>query len=105
MNEVVLLVVLRSSNEITCMLGTEKGVAVIELSSHWNFYHLYLAVKQNLDLVVKQTQLWLLIILICCQVLIDFGHLSFANTQALNRKRTTSDGQDAQTEMEGGDFS
>ncbi|KAJ7382631.1 hypothetical protein OS493_033687 [Desmophyllum pertusum] len=37
-------------------------------------------------------------------VLIDFGHLSFANTQALNRKKTISEGQDSKTEMEDDSF-
>ena len=38
------------------------------------------------------------------QVLIDFGHLSFANTQALNRKKTVSEGQDSKADMEGKGF-
>ena len=40
-------------------------------------------------------------ILILRQVLIDFGHLSLANTQSLNRKKTISEGQDSKAEMEG----
>lgn len=32
--------------------------------------------------------------------MIDFGHLSFANTQALNRKKTVSEGHDTKTEKE-----
>ena len=36
--------------------------------------------------------------------MIDFGHLSFANTQALNRKKTLSEGQDSKADMEGKEF-
>ncbi|XP_022802556.1 vacuolar protein sorting-associated protein 13D-like isoform X2 [Stylophora pistillata] len=37
-------------------------------------------------------------------VLIDFGHLSFVNTQALNRKKTISEGQDSKPDMEDDSF-
>ena len=33
--------------------------------------------------------------------MIDFGHLSLANTQSLNRKKTISEGQDSKAEMDG----
>lgn len=45
--------------------------------------------------------LCLSIVNILWQVVIDFGHLSFANTQALNRKKTVSGGQDSRAQMEG----